>query len=200
MHHGATDLISGNIQDQVNLAYKALKPVVNKAQNYFHIRGTEAHVGIQAVNEEILAEKLGAVKDEEGQFSRYKLRLWIGDSLADLQHHIGHTSSTAHESSALNAEISSAINNSARWGQRIPDFVVRGHRHRCICVDFDGINGYIVGAVCPCWQGYTPFLFKTGMRNMEPQFGGLLLRRGDMEHFLLRKVWSIDPPKEERIS
>ena len=55
-HHGATTLITNNLADQQKIAYEMLKPVVDKAEVYYHIRGTEAHSGPSGEEEEKLAK------------------------------------------------------------------------------------------------------------------------------------------------
>jgi hypothetical protein len=41
--------------------------------------------------------------------------------------------------------------------------------------------------------GKTPFAWKVpGARISEPQFGGIVIRQGDEEHYYRRKVWSVD--------
>ena len=53
VHHGSKTQISHNITDQKNIAYEILAPLVERAEKYFHVRGTEAHVGKSAEHEEI---------------------------------------------------------------------------------------------------------------------------------------------------
>lgn len=47
VHHNSVTQITHNIKDQVNMAREVLLPVINnpKCKGYYHIRGTEAHVG-----------------------------------------------------------------------------------------------------------------------------------------------------------
>ena len=52
VHHGSTTQISHNILDQVGLAENLLRPIVEKCEGrYYHIRGTEAHVGKSGTHE-----------------------------------------------------------------------------------------------------------------------------------------------------
>lgn len=198
-HHNSTTQISQNIEDQVDLAYKILKPVVEACEGrYYHIRGTEAHVGKSGIFEEQLAKRLGAIPNAEGQFARYDLWKRVGNALVHCLHHIGTTSSAAHESSAVNAELTASYVEAARWGNEPPDFIVRSHRHRSIAVDLNSVKGYAAGIVTPAWQGKTPFVWKVpGARLATPQFGGILIRQGNEEFFYRRKVWSIERSAEE---
>lgn len=209
VHHNSTTQISHNIHDQIKIAREVLGPEVLRAKRlggtYYHIRGTAAHVGESSVYEEQLAESLGAKPNSLGQFARYDLWKRVGKAtkrvpapLVHLLHHIGTTSSAAHESSAVNAEIASEYVEAARWRREPPDYVVRSHRHRSIAVDLNGATGYAAGIVTPAWQGKTPFVWKVpGGRITEPQVGGIMIRQGDEEHFYRRKVWSFDRSEEE---
>jgi len=202
VHHRATHQISHNIGDQIRLAESILGPIIKEVQrrggHYYQIRGTPAHVGESGVYEELLAKTMGAVPNKDGQFARYRLRLRTGKALTHFMHHIGTTSSSAHEASAINAELTAEYVQAARWGTEAPDFIVRSHRHRAICVDLDTARGYGAAIVTPGWQGKTPFTWKiAGARINDPQFGGILIRHGDEEFYYRRKVWSLEPDEIE---
>lgn len=205
VHHRSTTQISHNIEDQVRIAEAVLAPVVAKCKatggTYYHIRGTEAHVGQSGEYEERLARNLKAKPNDEGQYARFDLWKRVGGKsgpLVHLLHHIGTTASAAHESSAVNAELSALFNQSGRWAQEPPDYIVRSHRHRSIAVALDGAKGYIAAIVTPAWQGKTPFTWKIpGARVTEPQIGGILIRVGDEEHHYRRWVRSFDRSAEE---
>lgn len=202
IHHRSTTQISQNPEDQLRIAEAILRPEVERCHKhggtYYSVRGTEAHVGSSAVYEEQCAMRLGARPNDDGQYSRYDLWKHVGGALVHLLHHIGTTSSSAHESSAVNAEFSAEYVESARWGRPIPDYIVRSHRHRSIAVDLDSHKGYAAGIVTPAWQLKTPFAWKVaGARVSEPQIGGVIIRQGDEEHFYRRRVWSLDRSKEE---
>lgn len=209
VHHNSTTQISQNIGDQLSLAIAVLAPIVARCRasggTYYHIRGTEAHVGKSAANEEGLAKALGAKPNEEGQSARYDLWKRVGTPtkkvqapLVHLLHHIGSTASAAHESSAVNAEMSSMYNEAGRWGRTPPDYIVRSHRHRSIAVDMDSARGRAAAIVTPAWQGKTPFVWKIpGARVSEPQIGGVMIRQGDEEFYYRRFVKSFDRSAEE---
>lgn len=204
VHHHSTTQISHNIEDQVRIAEAVLRPEVERCQRrggtYYHIRGTEAHVGQSGEYEERLARTLGAKPNADGQFARFDLWKRVGTPtkkvhapLVHLLHHVGTTGSAAHEASAVNAELTAMYVNAARWGKEPADYIVRSHRHRSIAVDLDGAHGYAAAIVTPAWQGKTPFTWKVpGARVSEPQFGGIAIRQGSEEYYYRRKVWSID--------
>ncbi len=198
VHHHATTQISHNLEDQQRIAELVLKPEVDRCKKkggtYYHIRGTEAHVGQTGEFEERLARSLGALPNRERQYARFDLWKRVGDRcLVHLLHHIGTTGSAAHEASAVNAELTAEYVEAARWGREPPDFVVRSHRHRSIAVDLNSAKGYAAAIVTPAWQGKTPFAFKVpGARISEPQVGGIAIREGDEEHYYRRWVKSFD--------
>ncbi len=202
VHHGSTTQISHNIEDQKNIAVSVLSPIVEdcvtSGGRYYHIRGTEAHVGKSGSYEESVAKSLGATPNREGQFARYDLWKRVGTSLVHLLHHIGTTGSAAHEASAVNAEMTAEYVEAARWREQPPDFIVRSHRHRFISVELDTANGIGSAIVTPGWQGKTPFAWKiAGARLTVPQFGGIIIRHGSGEAHYRRRIWSIGRSEEE---
>ena len=202
VHHRSTTQISHNLEDQQRMAEMVLRPAVDLCRQsggtYYHIRGTEAHVGQSGEYEERLARTLGAKPNAEGQYARFDLWKRVGSCLVHLLHHIGTTSSAAHESSAVNAELTAEYVEAARWNREPPDFIVRSHRHRSIAVDLNSAKGYAAGIVTPAWQLKTPYVWKIpGARISEPQLGGVLIRQGDEEFYYRRKVWSMDRSSEE---
>ncbi len=209
VHHHSTTQVSHNIEDQLRIAERVLSPVVNACRasggTYFHIRGTEAHVGPSGEYEERLARTLGAKPNAHGQSARFDLWKRVGEPtprvhapLVHLLHHIGTTSSAAHEASAVNAELTAEYVEAARWGREPPDFIIRSHRHRSIAVDLNSAKGYAAAIVTPAWQGKTPYVWKIpGARISEPQIGGIVIRQGDEEFYYRRWVRSFDRSAEE---
>jgi len=204
-HHGSTTQISQNFEDQLRIAEALLRPEVERCRagggTYYHVRGTAAHVGQSSVYEEMLAARLGAKPNSQRQHARYDLWKRVGGKqgpLVHLLHHIGTTSSAAHEASAVNAELTAEFYEAGRWNREPPDYIVRSHRHRSIAVDVDSAKGYAAAIVTPAWQLKTPYVWKIpGARVSEPQIGGIVIRRGDEEHYYRRRVWSLDRSPEE---
>jgi hypothetical protein len=182
-HHSSTTQWSHNIVDQRRAAVDLLAPELAKAEAYFHIRGTEAHVGQSGEFEEQLAKDLGAVPDGEGLSSRWELMKQLGEYLIHFSHHIGTTSSSAHESSAINAEISAMLANYGRAGLQAPQIVVRSHRHRNIEVRLPSEDGYKSCFTTAAWQLKTPYVYRLpGGRTGFSQIGSSLIRLGDEIH------------------
>lgn len=201
VHHNSTTQISHNLEDQIELAYKILKPVVEKCEGrYYHIRGTEAHVAKSGREEERLAKMLGAIRNVDHQYARWELWLDIHGKLVHFLHHIGTTSSSAHESSAINAEIAASFNEAARWNEKKPSVIVRSHRHRSAEVRIPTKEGYCTAVVTPAWQLKTPFTYKiAGARLAPPQIGGILIRHGDEGVFTKTFVKNIERPQAVKL-
>lgn len=197
VHHNSTTQISHNITDQIRTAYKILKPHIEKANKYYHIRGTEAHVGKSAEHEEELAKMLGAEQDEYGNYARWELWLEMNKRLIHFSHHIGGTSSSSYESTSVYKELVESFVQAGRFGDRPPDMIVRGHRHR----QFEVKVGTRYVIVVPGWQLKTPYVYRLASgRASPPQIGGYVLRSGDEDPLYARsKVWHIPRSKEVRI-
>jgi len=191
VHHNSTTQISHNLEDQTNLAVRILAPIVQKAAHYYHIRGTEAHVGQSGLEEERLAKRLGAIPDDEGKFARWELWKRVGkDSkknpapLCHILHHIGTTGRAAYETSAVQAELIAEFTEAGQNCETPPDYAVRSHRHRYIKALNPSLRSEAAGIVTPGWQLKTPFVWKiTGGRVSQPQVGGILIRQGDEEFY-----------------
>jgi len=201
VHHGSTTQISHNLADQGRIAAAILKPIVAMARKYYHVRGTEAHVGPSGVEDERLAKELGAVLNDEGQYARYELWKRVGDAngpLVHAMHHIGTTSSAAYESSAPQAALISEFVEAGRNRVEPPDYVVRGHRHRYLKVQNPSTRSEAATIILPGWQLKTPFTFKiAGGQVSQPQFGGVLIRQGNEEFYSRFKRWELSRPRIE---
>lgn len=201
VHHRATTQISHNLEDQVELAFQILQPIVELAEGRFWVvRGTEAHVGPSGLYEEALAKRLGAIPNQEGQFARYELWKYVGPKLVHFLHHIGTTGSQAYEATAVHKEFTECCIEAARWGLEIPSLIVRSHRHRYIETTIATKEGRGTAVVTPGWQGRTPFAYKIpGARLSLPQFGGIVIRYdSDSDVLYTRsKVFTIDRPEAE---
>ena len=206
--HGSKSQISTNISDQVSMAYECLAPVVEACGgNYYHIRGTESHVGKSAEVEEILANRLGAIPDGQGQRARYDLRKTIGPKkkIVHCLHHVGSVGSQSYEAAAPGRELVESYVEAARWGYKAPAVVVRSHRHRQIAIQFPVQDvtettetGSAWSVVTPCWQAKTPFVWRIPQGRLSvPQWGGIVVRWAEDELFVRSKVWTVAPSRAE---
>ena len=176
-HHETSTVFTTNLQDQRNLAIQMLAPRIAKAEGYYHIRGTSVHVGESGRESENIARALRATPNIDGQFARYELWLKLGRHHLHFLHHVGVTGSSAHEASAVNAELTAEFVEASRWGYQPPSVIVRSHRHREIEVRIPTRDGYATAVVTPAWQLKTSHCFKiAGARLAPPQIGGILIR------------------------
>ena len=200
VHHNSVTQISHNITDQIQIAKDLLLPIIQnpKCVGYYHIRGTEAHVGKSGQSEEGLAKALGAIPDEIGNYARWEMWIKMGGKLINFSHHIGTTQSASYESTAPYKEYIEALTDAARWKNTPPDVIVRSHRHRAIETRVPTANGYGISVITPSWQIRTPFAFRIALgRTSMPQIGGILIRNGDEDSVFTRsKIWEIERSKE----
>ena len=196
IHHSAVTQISHNLTDQARIAKAILRPVVTACEGrYYHLRGTEAHAGKSGQEEERLAEELGAVPDAQGRYARWELWIEIGTALVHLTHHIGTAGSLAYETTAVHKELEQAFVEAARWGERIPDVVVRSHRHRNVETRIQTAHGFATSCTTAGWQGKTPYVYRVvGGRQTQPQIGGTLVRSGDEDQYTRHRLWNLLRP------
>jgi len=201
VHHNSVTQISHNLGNQRTHAIDILKPIIERAAVYYHVRGTEAHVGKSAQEEEEVAKQVGAIPDDVGRHARYELWFRIGDDerggLVHAMHHIGTTGSSHYESSAVMREITESFVEAGRWGDESPRVVVRGHRHRHIQIRIPGGKGDVIGMTTPAWQLKTPFTAQiAGGRLSQSQIGGCIVRYHRGELYIRNKVWRGARPAE----
>jgi hypothetical protein len=198
-HHDTVTQISANMADQINIAEAMLRPVVDRCEGrYYQIRGTEAHVGKSGQWEEILAKRIGAIPNEDGEYSRWELRKKMrGNHIIHFTHHVGTTSSAAYESTAIHKELVESYNQSARWGFQPPSMIVRSHRHCSIVTQVMSCRGDATALVTPGWQAKTPFSFRSSGRVMPPQFGIVVIKSGAHGIYHMKKGWVIEPSEPE---
>jgi len=197
VHHNATTQISHNLADQANIAYECLAPCVARAQSYYHVRGTEAHVGPSGAEEERLAQRLGAVIGSEGESARWELWLELHGHLGHFSHHMGVTGSVAYEPTAFGREMAEALVEAGLSGQRPPEPLVRGHRHR----GGQWSKGSVSMIATPSFQLKTPYSHRLPMgRVAQPEIGGGLVRVGDDDQlYALLKIWRMERPQAVKI-
>jgi hypothetical protein len=196
VHHKAVTQITHNLTSQREIALACLQPEVDRCLKrggrYFHVSGTEVHVGKSAQDEEQLAKDLGAKPNRQGRHARWDLWIRVGKGLVHALHHIGITGSQAAEATAVHKELTDSFTEAGRWRDRPPDFVVRSHRHRyirtAIAIEDTGGVDEAQAVVTPGWQGKTPHVFKiAGGRLARPQFGGIVIRQHPDGVLYLRK-------------
>jgi len=199
MHHNSVTQVTNNLTFQKRAAMSMLRPQAEKAAKYYHIRGTEAHVGQSGAEEESLARELGAIPNAVGQYARYELWLELGPALVHVSHHIGTSGSSAYESTAVMREMTNAFVEAGRWDDRAPNFLVRSHRHRNCEVRIPNALSYATAFVTSGWQLRTPLVFRLSNKMSQPMMGGSVIRWGDEDVYSRHKTWSLDRDKPEQL-
>lgn len=196
VHHKSVTQWTSHLDAQAAHAERILRPIFERVHalggRVYWIRGTEAHVGPSAQEEERLARALGATRNRVHQYARYDLWKRVGRGIIHALHHIGTTGSAQYESTAVHRELIEAYAEAGRWRERPPDAVVRSHRHRFLRTEIPAASGNAFGVTTPGWQAKTPFAYRiAGARQSTPQFGGLCVLQGEEGLYLRHKVWTI---------
>jgi len=199
--HGSVSGISNNWEDQIRIATAVWSPIVELCHGrYYHVRGTEAHVGKSSQHEETLATRLGAKPNRVGQHARPELWIRIGGALVHLAHHIGTAGSLAYETSAVQKELEQMLVESARSNETPPSVIVRSHRHQYVETRKNSARGMMSACTTPGWQLKTPFAYKVaGARRTQPDFGGVLVCWHEEDQVAYVQNWqrTLDRPEPE---
>lgn len=172
---GSVQVFSSNLADQERCAVAVLGPVVKQAERFFLVRGTEAHGQKSAQAEERIAASLGA-EGHGSLHSRWEVSIRLArGGVLHATHHIGVTSSTAYETSALSRELASGFVEAGQWQEEIPDLMVRSHRHRFSLVAIPTARGVAQLCVTPGWQLKTAYVYRLGHSVRLPQIGGIVV-------------------------
>jgi hypothetical protein len=131
VHHGTTQIFSHNKAVQRVAALELLDPVAQKADKLWIVRGTEAHSGKSANEDEAIARDLGAIKNDIlGTWSWWSLRLIASKVRLFLAHHPRTKGWMPHTEDSAASRMSFMM--SSRWlsaERALPDLAVFGHVH-----------------------------------------------------------------------
>jgi len=201
-HHEAVDIVP-SVQSQEIAAVNVIKPMIKAAgfDQCFVVRGTEAHGGIGEQSTERIAADIGALKDDAtGNCARWELWMETPDNvLMHASHHIGNSSSSGYETSAPKRELDAAMVEASQWGAKLPDIIIRSHRHRYLTVPLarEGDSDRLC-VITPGWQLKTPFVYKSDRIRM-PHIGGVVIRTRGGEWQLSRKLYKLPQPTIVRL-
>jgi len=194
-HHGTVTQISQNLADQLRIAQTVLSPLVKRVDGRLYIvRGTEAHAGASAQEEDKLCEML--------RISPATFGLWLqmGGKLLHFAHHIGSAATLQTEPLALAREMSNALMNAARWRGMLPDCLVRSHRHTNMEIRIATSRGPVVAFCTAGWQLKTPYLYRIAVaKTTIPQIGGSVIIVEDSDIISRHFVYALRSEKAARI-
>jgi hypothetical protein len=188
-------LVTPNINIQVEAALKLYAPLRESASRWYQIRGTEWHEGKASEHVELLASRLGAEKDPaSGQWSWWELYLDLepggGGPVAHFAHHVGMSSVPWYEATVPLRDALLELAELWRfYGENAPNvrMVVRSHRHR---------NIYVVAPpdihvfVTPAWQLKTAFSYKKAS-SMLPQIGYVVVEWDGQEIVVKSRIFPL---------
>lgn len=198
VHHKTVNIVSNSWAIQEQAAIKALLEIRElcpmKIDGIYIVKGTEVHTGPNGESEERIAEKIGAVPNELGEYASYQWWLTVDDVPFQFAHHIGVTSSAAYESSAPMRELTAAMVEAAQWGRSIPRVMVRSHRHRFIEVPIPSKHGRIRAVITPGWQLRTPHVERIDRMRM-PHIGGVVFRIEGDQCEIREKIYPLPDPR-----
>lgn len=167
VHHGSTQIMP-EIADQIKLALDILQPIAGRANAFFGIYGTNAHSGIDSVNESQIYESLGV------QAYGHQLTLEIDGYLHSFQHH-GRAGARPWTSSAAGVAAEVMLDYAQR-GKKPPNFVWTGHNHR---IDDSGTKFQDTRAISlPSWQLKNSYAWKVAGNSIRSDIGGAIVLDG----------------------
>ena len=184
-------MASHNLADVVAFGAQVLEPALAVSDRRFVVRGTNVHGGGHGALEELLAQDIGAVRDEEArQWSWWWLTAEIGGVHFKFQHHPMAKSwmpwlmdqSAARESAIVAARC-------MRQHTPIPDWAVYGHVH--YPAD-SGIMCHPHVVYLPAWTGLpTVWEHERGISDIVRPYGGAwwLIEDGKVLEFDMETYW-----------
>lgn len=188
-------LLTVNEADMHKMALAVLDPLLyvggkRRTSSIFVTRGTGFHSGGGGSREEIIAERIGAVKNKWGVHSWFENKLQWRGKLLYFTHHV----SLAPVNFMM--PLTRSQNEWRAWAQtpdEVPDADIRSHVHTCHIYQ-DPLD-FKVTAICPAWQAQTEFLHKVKPAS-KPKIGGMLLCLDENEKIQVKtKLWAL--PQEE---
>lgn len=85
-------------------------------------------------------------------------------------------------------ELVAAMVEAGQWGQRMPDVIIRSHRHRYIGLDIPSRIGNIKAVITPGFQLRTPFIEKVDRMRL-PHIGGIIIIVEDGQCQIIPKIF-----------
>ena len=192
--HDGADLISKNPADEVDTIYAVLSKPREMADEFFMVRGTEAHGGPQNSLEEVAAQMLHATPDDEAGTASW----WIlKQDVCGIKSHIAHHTKTygflpwTRQSAAMRLAMITR-NNYFDMGDPPPDRAVFAHGHY-----FADSGTSTVPRVyyLPSWQLTTAYGYRRGAGERIEPVGGLITIFKDGKWKTLIRRWEQRPKR-----
>lgn len=175
-----------NVQQNTAVTVSAMKkvfhPVMDKVNDTFVIRGTEAHTGKSAHLETLFAanDHDSVVYDPmDGSPTWWHLRATFGGVKFDVAHHGAMGQLPWTQANAANKLAVTTIMQYYEWKETPPDVTIRSHNHRY--ADSGG-NFDTFAVMTPGFQWKNSYIHRIGQSNSKPQIGMLLFVCQDGEY------------------
>ncbi len=147
--HKTAQMSSRNLADLMKLALQAFVPARRVADDIIVLRGTEAHSGSGGALDELMGERLGALQDGEGNWSRYGFYGELGGVYLDVCHHPGHNAMRPWTHGGHVNRLAADLMHQY-WGMPCPpQLAVRGHVHTAAD---SGDNFPLRAVILPSWK------------------------------------------------
>ena len=173
VHHGTQQIVTPNKKIQRAAVIEMLDPIVQRADRFFVVRGTEAHSGKSASDDEAIAADLGAERGEEtGAYSWWHLELEASGVHFSFDHHAttyGWRPWTEKAAAARQSAI--VLSECAEQDRPIPQVCVYSHAH--YFAD-SGMGTRPRVFYTPGWQLQTAYAHRRGGGHRVKPIGGLL--------------------------
>ena len=167
-HHGTTQLVHADPSVQARIAVGCLKPLAELANRVFLTVGTNVHVGS---SEYSIGDKLNAEKHPDTDLrAAQNWQIDYNGCLVSARHHIGTSGRAALYATQLSVRLAEERTQALNAGHRVPDFLVRSHRHTAGYYA-SGSAGIIT---TPAWQVLTEHGHKV-VGDAVPVVGGFFL-------------------------
>lgn len=173
-HHNTAQIASRNMTTQQFAAIEALKPMTDLLPDSVYLfRGTSAHVGKSAQNEESIGACLKTVPDPvTGAYTRWHSRILSHGKIFDFAHHGRMGFRPWTKLGALANYAVQTMVDCIEEGIPIPNFIFRGHNHQMLDT---GENNHKTRAIAlPSWQFATEFTHRIAT-GVLPSFGGYIV-------------------------
>jgi hypothetical protein len=145
-HHSTTEIISSEIEDQIEAASMILNPLARRAEKVFIVDGTHCH---GSGHEHRVGTLIGAeVNPDTKRCTFPRLYLESGNHVVLCKHHIGTSTRSWTEASQLSSHLAEERIQAAMNKMPMPDVMCVAHRHKFGI--FEDSHGICV--VTPPWQ------------------------------------------------
>ena len=176
--HNGTPLISMDPNNINDAAGELLDPLIKSAQSVAITRGTPAHVGTDGCYEETLGKLIDKdypgklIKASDSSIAHPHLMAISDDKRYDIAHHVEAGVGKAQTTRATYAiRVGVAVyNRYIEAGERLPNYVIRGHYHTPSEGEYRGIKVKCL----PGWQWPTEYVYRLGGAEILSAFGGLI--------------------------